>query len=259
METLGYEEQAQPRPPRSADLILNILTVVILLVVVAVVGIFWSIFSDPNSAYNLFPPPTLPAVASVPTLTPTPNGMLAPTWTPTVTREPTLTPTLRPSSTPIPTATPFILATNTPSQTSPEPTVTFTRPPGGYAFVVEDRPFAVPNIAHPEVGCNWMGVAGKVVDMSGGPKTQLIVVLGGYVNGKAVGPSGLQYSLTGVAPSYGQAGYEFVLADKPVASKGSLWIQLLDQSEQPLSEKVYFDTYDTCDKNLIVISFKQVK
>jgi hypothetical protein len=66
-------------------------------------------------------------------------------------------------------------------------------------------------------------------------------------------------TLTGIALNYGRAGYEFTLADKPIASNDMLWVQLLDQIGAPISEKVYFDTYAECEKNLIIINFKQVK
>ena len=65
--------------------------------------------------------------------------------------------------------------------------------------------------------------------------------------------------MTGTAPEYGKGGYEFVLADQPIASTNTLWIQLLDQADLPLSDKIYFSTYDTCEQNLILINFQQVK
>ena len=66
-------------------------------------------------------------------------------------------------------------------------------------------------------------------------------------------------NLTGVALNYGRSGYEFTLADHPIASKQSAWVQLLDQSNLPLSPKVYFNTYEDCSKNLIIVNFKQVR
>jgi hypothetical protein len=65
--------------------------------------------------------------------------------------------------------------------------------------------------------------------------------------------------MTGWAPQYGAGGFEFTLADKLFASNDALWIQLLDQQNLPLSDRVYFDTYDDCKKNLIIIYFEQVK
>jgi hypothetical protein len=35
-------------------------------------------------------------------------------------------------------------------------------------------------------------------------------------------------------------------------------VQLFDQAMIPLSARVYFDTTDSCDQNLILINFRQV-
>jgi hypothetical protein len=164
---------------------------------------------------------------------------------------------MRPTFTPMPTSTLFTIATATPS-----PTVTITPtatiPPGGYPFELQKgSPIAIANIYHPELACNWMGVGGQVVDMSGAPVTGLIVRLGGDLPG--VKFPEVFMSLTGVALNYGRSGYEFTLANEPIASNDSLWIQLLDQAGVPISEKVFFDTYKSCDKNLIIINFNKVK
>lgn len=252
MELLDYEEL--PPPPRNRSTVLwNLLTLVLLLGMVCVLGVGFSIYSNPYSALNPFPPPTQPAALVIPTSTPTSVFDLPPTWTPTATGEPTATETPHPTATLPPTFTPYVQPTAAPDDSTPTP------PPGGYAFRIKQRPLAVPNIAHSDKGCEWMGVAGTVEDLSGTPKTQLIVTLGGTLDGKTVDPSGTLYSLTGVAPQYGQSGYEFVLSDKPVASEGTLWVQLVDQVGAPISEKVYFDTFDNCEKNLIVIAFRQVR
>lgn len=102
-----------------------------------------------------------------------------------------------------------------------------------------------------------MGVGGQVVDLSGGPVTGLIIRLGGRLAERNLSQPLL--NLTGVARNYGESGYEFTLADHPIPSRGSLWLQLLDQSGFPLSDKFFFDTFDSCDKNLIIINFKQVR
>jgi hypothetical protein len=102
-----------------------------------------------------------------------------------------------------------------------------------------------------------MGVGGQVVDMNGAPVTGLIIQLGGVLPGVKIPEHFI--TLTGVAINYGRSGYEFKLADKPIKSSRSLWLQLLSQAGGFLSDKVYFDTYDNCEKNLIVIDFKQVR
>jgi hypothetical protein len=103
--------------------------------------------------------------------------------------------------------------------------------------------------------CNWMGVAGHVVDMQDRPATGITVQLVGSLNKRYVE----QTSLTGTALAYGPSGYEFTLTDVPVSSIRSLSVYLLDQAGLPLSEKVTFDTFDDCAKNLVLINFKQAR
>lgn len=109
---------------------------------------------------------------------------------------------------------------------------------------------------HPDVGCNWSGIAGQATSLNGESVRGLFVQLGGSMPGVE---SIDKLAMTGLAPQYGQGGFEFTLADKLFASNGTLWIQLLDQQNLPLSDRVYFDTYEDCQKNLIIIYFDQVK
>jgi hypothetical protein len=66
-------------------------------------------------------------------------------------------------------------------------------------------------------------------------------------------------AMTGLAPQYGQGGFEITLANRLFASTGTLWIQLLDQQNLPLSDRIYFDTYEDCQKNLVIIYFSQIR
>jgi len=100
---------------------LSILTLIGLCVVGIIVV---SIFSNPASAFNPFPPPTLPASIVLPSKTPTPVFM-PPTWTP-VGNGPSKIEKAA-SSTPLPTSTGFVLDTFTPIPTiTPTPTETGT-------------------------------------------------------------------------------------------------------------------------------------
>ncbi len=111
-------------------------------------------------------------------------------------------------------------------------------------------------VFHTDGDCNWQGVAGQVVDLQGRAVVGMLVRLTGIYNGKSV----TMTTLTGGAQAwYGESGYEFVLGDKPVDSTGLLSVQLTDQSFLPVSEKAVFDTYASCEKNLILINFKQVR
>ena len=123
--------------------------------------------------------------------------------------------------------------------------------------LAQGSPVSISSLAfHPDQGCNWMGVAGQVLNLSGAPvSTGVIIQLGGPLAGNRMDIP----SLTGVAPQYGQAGFEIFLAEEPTASNSTLWVQLLDQEGYPLSARVSFDTFDGCEKNLILVNFKQVR
>jgi hypothetical protein len=251
MDSFDYQDHTQPTRNVSS-MVWNTLTVLVLLAVLCVGVGFLMIFLNPASAFNPFPPPTLPPTLSFPTLTPTPRNVMPATWTPLPTDEPTATGTPRPTSTPIPTETPFSLFT--PTETSEaSPTVVIGMP----YDVAPGSPVAISSAAfHPEAGCNWIGVAGQVLDMTGAPvSTGVVIQLSGVFNGQFIEKT----SLTGIAPQYGQAGYEFYLGDTPVASNKTLWVQLLDQAAAPLSEKIYFETFGECARNLIFINFKQMR
>ena len=251
MDSFDYQDYTQPRRNVS-DLVWNTLTVLVLFSVLCVGLGFLMIFINPYSSFNPFPPSTLPPTLAFPTVTSTPRSVLPATWTPQPTNEPTTTFTPRPSSTPIPTETPFSLftATNTP-EVSPTPVL------GMPYDVAPGSPVAISSATfHPEAGCSWMGVAGQVLDLSGAPvSTGVVIQLSGVYGGQFVEKT----SLTGIAPQYGPAGYEFFLGDTPTASNETLWVQLLDQSGAPLSSKIYFQTYEDCERNLVFLNFKQVR
>jgi len=250
MDTFDYDDNREARG-RMAGLVWNILTLLALLGVVAIVLIFLAIFLKPSSSLNPFPPATLPVVIEFPTPTVTPIRFLQPTWTVSPTLEPTTTSTPPPSPTSPPTETPFILFTisPTPEETSQPGEMPFEISPG--------TPVSTSSLAfHPGAGCNWFGVAGQVFDLSGAPVSGQQVQLGGTLAGSSLS----LLSLTGLANAYGTAGfYEFNLGDKPVASNGTLWVQLLDQAGLAMSDKIYFDTFDSCEKNLVFINFKQTR
>lgn len=239
---------ADRRPARNIfTTLMNCLTVFALLGTLCSGGIMASIFLNPHSRLNPFPPPTLPALLVMPSSTPTPVQVLPPTWTPIPSG------TALSMNTPIPeqpTATPFplVIASMTPTNL-PADIMPFALNAGS--------PVAISSVAfHPEAGCDWMGVAGRVLDLSGAPvSTGVIIHLGGDVAGVYKDIT----SLTGTARQYGEAGYEIVLGVTPVDTINSLWVQLLDQAGLPMSPRVYFDTYASCDQNLIFITFKQIR
>ena len=79
----------------------DVFSILVLIGTLIVIFVVFSIFSNPSSSLNPFPPATLIPTIDIPTSTPT-LVELPPTWTPT----PYVEPTKRPTSTPYPTVTP---------------------------------------------------------------------------------------------------------------------------------------------------------
>ena len=228
-------------------LLANCLTIVILLATVLAAGAMAAIFANPSlvDAVNPFlpihfePGPTTPPTLGFPTRTNTPEIRLPDTWTPTITV------TFTPTDTPTPTDT----ATPVP------PTGTPPASPTGLPFAIQPGSnILVTNFANDD-GCNWMGVAGQVFDLSKAPYPGVTVHLEGQLAGQLVRID----TLTGSAPRIGPAGYVFDLSDHPIASTGTLWIQLKDSAGLILSDKVFINTSDQCDKNMVFINWNQVR
>jgi hypothetical protein len=99
-----------------------------------------------------------------------------------------------------------------------------------------------------------MGAGGQVFALDSTPVNQLVVELGGTLNGQAIS----QISLTGTATEWGPGGYEFALATHPIESSGTLWLRVLDLNGDPVSDRIYFTTYNDCSKNVILINLNEV-
>ena len=168
--------------------------------------------------------------------------------------------TLQPSEAPLASETPREIPTWTPIPTftiTPEidlPTPYIPAPPRIQYTIQPGTPIALTYFPHPELQCNWMGVGGQVFGLDSKPMTGLILELRGELANQAI----TQLSLSGSAPAWGPSGYEFQLANQPIASDGTLWIQLFDVQGMPLSDKIYFTTYGDCLKNSIMINLQQI-
>jgi hypothetical protein len=232
----SLQPQASLSPVR---LVLNCLTVAMLLLTLAMGVVVASLFINPYSSLNPYPPPTLPPTLGAPTATNTPEIFLPPTWTPSP--PPTITPTRTPTSEITP---------------SPSPTIgTGNITPTGAPYALQSgSPVAIPNIAN-NSQCEWMGVGGQVFDLTDAPLISLTVRIEGQLGTLPI----LIDTLTGSAPALGPAGYVFNLADRPIASNGTLFLQLRDSAGVTLSDRIPITTYDTCDKNLVLVNWKQVR
>jgi len=147
----------------------------------------------------------------------------------------TSSPTALPTNTSIPTVT------TVPSETPiPKP-----------YQVQPNNPLYLQNFAHPNLACDWLGVAGQVFDKSGKPLSSLVVVVDGSLSGQTLE----QIGLTGKALAYGDGGYELVLGNQAAASTSQLIISLYDLKGKALSDPFPFTSVADCKKNLILINF----
>ena len=237
------------KPERKVNrksLLWNFLTGVVLLSVCCLLYYFVSVFLNPKSSLNFFPPPALPTLYQ--TVTPTITIIQRePTWTSTLTIEPSVTRTRAFTWTPLPemiTGT----VTETPTETPTEGTPTITPTPMPASAEIT---FQANTTIYPDSGCDWLGVGGQVFDTDGEPLQFQTIQLGGTLADQLVS----RMTLSGNAPVYGSSGFEFVLGNQPIASIQTLWIQLFDNTARPLTEKIYFDTFEDCEKNLVMIIF----
>jgi hypothetical protein len=221
----------------------DLLSVLVLLLTVCLVGYFALVYINPASSLNLLPPGQAPFGSNIPTLTVTPIQMQA-TWTSSPTLAATASTTPRPTFTSIPTDTPFSLV---PPTKTVRPTNTPRAPFGGSFTQVEST------VIHPELACNWAGIGGTVVDANNSPVIGTVVVLRGTLNGSTIE----QQTVSGINKEYGPSGFEFVIGTAPVASNDTLYVQMVDQQNIPLSDPVSIDTSTDCSKNLVMVRFKR--
>ncbi len=242
--------QQETSKSKVLDLVLNVLTGLMVVLIVAVIYIQATIYINPKVIFNPLPPYDLPEALVLdnpaqpsPTQGIISTEVIAPSQPPAVTSQPTPTE-----------AGTFIDGTPLPEITPIAPTETpFS---GYYAFVLQNEINAIESsLFKPNYACNWIGVAGQVFDLQGRPVMGVRVWLRGTYDGKRVD----LLSLTLESSPYGPSGFEFTLGDIPKNSTGQLSIQLLDQAGIPISDRVYFDTFEDCQKNLILINFKQIR
>ena len=232
-------EQSRPRgaPMQMWDM----LSILVLVLTACVGAYFVFVFLNPTSSYNILPPGG--RGPQVPTLTVTPQQLQA-TWTPSPTLALTPSNTPRPTFTPFFTSTPFSLVP--PTKTS-KPTSTPKAPFSATSSQVEST------VIHPDLACNWAGIGGTVVDANNSPVIGTVVVLRGTLNGNTVE----QQTVSGINKEYGPSGFEFVLGNAPVASNNTLYVQLVDLQNIPLSDKISVVTSSECNKNLVIVRFKK--
>jgi len=244
--------------PMAKTLLKTILGVLTIYIVAAAVPIFGQAYQ--SKALTPVAPPLLVlpfAIAS-----PTAPESIAPTVTATVV-EPTPTATvpeliLAPELTP---TRPDVADLASPQIPSPgvDKNDTYTyilinlfQPEQEYPYQVQaGTPIFIQDFAHAYAGCNWMSVAGQVLDANGAALTNLVVSVKSTLTGSPVDLLGL----TGLAQEYGPGGFEIQLSNSPKASTGKFTIQVFDLNGKALTAPVQFDTTAECSENVVLINF----
>lgn len=169
--------------------------------------------------------------------------------TPNEVRSPTATWTALPSltSTPTPTLTP------NPSKT---PTLTPTATEKSMPFVMRGTPEGLSHtLFHPEYSCeDYLFIGGQVWDLQDSALQGLVLRLGGTYGGDIVDMT----AESGSALIYGRSGYEFALKNKKIAET-NIYIQLEDKHGEALSARTFLNVTASCQANLIIVNYKQVR
>jgi len=156
----------------------------------------------------------------------------------------THTNTPSPSKTPTPTAT----LTNTPM-----PTPTSTEKPMPY--IVRGTPVGYQSkLFRTESKCDTFYVAGNVVDLQESPVYRITIKLGGTYGGDIVDFS----TESGETRLYGDSGFEFAFVNKQIV-EDQVYIQLFSNEGEAISSRTYLNISNSCDQNLLNVTFKQVR
>jgi hypothetical protein len=125
--------------------------------------------------------------------------------------------------------------------------------PGSYYEIQEGSPaYLDSSVFHPDLACNFMGVAGQAFGLDDTPMPNILVNVSGELAGDQIEIS----ALTGAATHYGSGSYyEVQLADEAL-EVDDLSIVLTNLDGEEISDSYTFDTSSSCDENLVLINFK---
>lgn len=218
------------------DAFYNLVSVFFLLATVGVCGLTVLLIQNPTLPFNPFPPAT-------PAPTPTLFDLDAMAQSLATIVPPTTTPTEPPVS-----PTPLRRVTGTPAATATGgAALAMTGLPSEYPFLLQDN--AVTYTQHPE-GCTGSWLIGQLFDMNGNPFPGTI-----YISVR--GENFEQLVFSGTAPQWGESAYEVSLNSTPIEAEFEL--RLLAATGMPLSEPIIVRTLSSCEGNVAVANFIQVR
>jgi len=157
------------------------------------------------------------------------------------------------------TALPSLTSTSTPTLTpnpSKTPTLTPTATEKSMPFVMRGTPEGLSHtLFHPEYSCeDYLFIGGQVWDLQDSALQGLVLRLGGTYGGDIVDMT----AESGSALIYGRSGYEFALKNKKIAET-NIYIQLEDKHGEALSARTFLNITASCQANLIIVNYKQVR
>ncbi|HOE35603.1 MAG TPA: hypothetical protein PKX65_07675 [Anaerolineaceae bacterium] len=232
----GIPSMARRKRGSCSSITIGIVLMIIILIVLLVAS---GIITAP--VVRKTTPIPSPTFTASPQMDAQPGVTLAASQTPTATH------------TPLPSFTPTVTRTPTPTKTSTRtPTATEKSMP----FVIRGTPEGLSHtLFHPEYACeDYLFIGGQVWDLQDSPLLGLVVRLGGTYGGDIVDMT----VKSGSSAIYGRSGYEFALTNKQIAD-GNIYIQLEDENGEVLSTRTFLNVTASCQANLIIVNFKQVR
>ena len=241
MDSSDSSGRSQSRTKSSGGCVLKFGTLVFLVSTILLLVFFVFTFLYPDNPFNPFPPVenNSPVSQAATEILPSHTPILFPTSTATITPNfPTSTATQLPPPTE---AVITILAPTLP----PLGSLHFTAQTGTPVYT-----------AHPN-GCDGIYLAGNVIDSEGNPLAGLLVIAAGSLGDAALEA---EPSLSGLHPEFSPSGWQIKISDTLLDSSEKVYVALYSlDSADPVSDLVYVNTYNDCDRNMIMVNFVQEK
>lgn len=239
-EAAPADRPAATRPPpkrhrlQGGDWRHNLVALFFMLLTIALCGYIAAFWQDPYGAWN---PLAIPTEYQNVTWTPDVRALADQAGTQTAEAIPTEAPIIiidtpmQATSAPIPetaTAAPLLMPF-----TLAEPGVIYTPNANGR-------------------GCNWASIGGTVTGLQGEPLNNYKVNI---INAEAPDQLNVQ-AYSGGAATFGEGGYELYLGGSP--RDGQYIVQLLSETDVPLSDEFLIFTHNLCAENVAVVNFVQI-